>query len=299
MQSSVCHCIVTAPDHVFLSFSPPSIMELREIEKWDVIEEYFKDFSYFFSLVSRRFFLFPKFVIFVRFGSVINSITNLSRERHIGGGADRFWKLSETRIFHTDIVRMKGILENRAEWLIRLVYQSFEIFYRRARLWNWNIVRHFRYSFIIRDIEKEFYYAMVKQRGTRNVYEWFREINAEWQLIDCAPRFPVWTRHNEPSINPDPRFFQETASTIISTYCIPRGNCTVSNPRLHSLKNWGEQNFIADRLDIVGWKSRRDKTFPSRWSHARYAPRSRVALRPFFSSKFFPRNSPLSNLELI
>lgn len=35
--------------------SPSSIMELREIEKWDVIEEYSKDFSDFFSLVSRRF----------------------------------------------------------------------------------------------------------------------------------------------------------------------------------------------------------------------------------------------------
>lgn len=133
MQSSVCHCIVTAPDHVFLSFSPPSIMELREIEKWDVIEEYFKDFSYFFNLVSRRFFLFPKFVIFVRVGSVINSITNLSGVKDtleeepiaFGNWAKRgsfirisyewkeYWKIERSDSFVWFINRLKFFIDER------------------------------------------------------------------------------------------------------------------------------------------------------------------------------------------
>lgn len=217
MQSSVCHCIVTAPDHVFLSFSPPSIMELREIEKWDVIEEYSKDFSYFFSLVSRRFLLFPKFEwFFLRIGSVINSIINLSgvkdtletEEEPIAFG----WTEWNADLSYPDIVWMRGILENRAEWLIRLVYQSFEIFYRRTRLWNWNIVPTFSILFYYTSTRYRKGILLRDGKAERHEYEWFREINAEWQLIDCAARFPVWTRHNEPSINPDPRFFQETAS---------------------------------------------------------------------------------------
>lgn len=59
-------------------------MELREIEKWDVIEEYSKDFSYFFSLVSRRFVLLRRFSIFVQSDRLIR-LGVKDRDAHLPG----------------------------------------------------------------------------------------------------------------------------------------------------------------------------------------------------------------------
>lgn len=167
-------------------------MELREIEKWDVIEEYSKDFSYFFSLVSRGY-----------------SILLTSKSFRFSIGLDRAWKIESGRegertrgrvirkwekSFVSCTKRNMNERCSKTKQADSFVYQSFEIFLSAiVKLKTRRVTRLYYIRCFIRydTIEKEFfYYAMVKQGDVE--YERFRQINGEWVLITGDT---VWMEH--------------------------------------------------------------------------------------------------------
>lgn len=119
-----------------------------------------------------------------------------------------------------------------------------------------------------------------------------RTIQADkWRMGINHGRHCVNGTRDEPSINPDARFFQESASArlLFRHGCIVLYMWKLHRLQSHSLERLASRILLRTSLDMIGWKRGRDKKhFPP--PCAIRLARSRVKTALFFP-KFFRRNS--------